>query len=73
MINGVFNYVDLHTDVKRDITGFRSGRKGGLRLERNGNITHAYGVEYPGYFYVFGLAKKVKILATLKRSRGMFK
>ncbi|KAH8893459.1 FAD dependent oxidoreductase [Thozetella sp. PMI_491] len=53
-----FADVDVEKDVE-DIVGFRPGREGGYRLEREGKIIHAYGFDGKGYAYSFGAAKKV--------------
>ncbi|KAG0650011.1 D-amino-acid oxidase [Hyphodiscus hymeniophilus] len=58
--NGAFK--DLDVSSVTDIVGFRPGRKGGLRVEREGDIVHAYGVEGAGYIYSFGVAEKVREL-----------
>jgi len=54
---GAFETLDLE-DVK-DIIGFRPGRKTGIRVEREGDVVHAYGVEGAGYIYSFGVAERV--------------
>ncbi|KAF4622708.1 hypothetical protein G7Y89_g14317 [Cudoniella acicularis] len=58
--NGAFEGLDLSTVT--DIVGLRPGRKGGLRVEREGDVIHAYGVEGAGYIYSFGVAEKVRSL-----------
>ncbi len=58
--NGAFSGLDLSSVT--DVVGFRPGRKSGLRVEREGNICHAYGVEGAGYIYSFGIAARVKEL-----------
>ena len=58
--NGAFKALDVSTVT--DIVGFRPGRKGGLRIEREGNVIHAYGVEGAGYIYSFGVAERVRKL-----------
>ncbi|TVY55078.1 D-amino-acid oxidase [Lachnellula cervina] len=58
--NGAFEGLD--TSTVTDIVGFRPGRKGGLRVEREGDIIHAYGLEGAGYIYSFGVAERVKEL-----------
>ncbi|TVY80895.1 D-amino-acid oxidase [Lachnellula suecica] len=58
--NGAFEGLD--TSKIEDIVGFRPGRKGGLRVGREGDVVHAYGVEGAGYIYSFGVAEKVKEL-----------
>lgn len=62
MTNGMFDWVDLEKDVVRDIVGFRPGRTGGMRVEREGNVVHAYGVDGLGYVYAFGVAERVRDL-----------
>lgn len=57
---GAFKDVDPETAT--DIIGFRPGREGGLRVEREGNVVHAYGVQGAGYIYSFGVAERVKDL-----------
>lgn len=49
----------LERDVIRDIVGFRPGRKGGYRIEREGNVIHAYGFGGAGYRYSWGVASEV--------------
>ncbi len=44
--NGAFEDLDLNSVT--DIVGFRPGRKGGLRVEREGDVIHAYGLEGAG-------------------------
>ncbi|KAF7557208.1 hypothetical protein G7046_g6092 [Stylonectria norvegica] len=66
MTDGAFAWVDLERDVLRDIVGFRPGRKGGLRVEREGEVVHAYGVEGLGYLYSFGVAGRVRELVMRK-------
>lgn len=56
---GSFDSVDLKRDVKRDIVAFRPGRKGGYRLETEGNVVHAYGFGGLGYVFSYGAAQKV--------------
>jgi len=58
--NGAFK--DLDVDSVTDVIGFRPGRKGGLRVEREGDVVHAYGVEGAGYIYSFGVAENVRFL-----------
>lgn len=48
--------------VMEDIVGFRPGRKGGLRVDREGDVVHAYGAEGAGYIYSFGVAERVRFL-----------
>lgn len=57
---GAFRNVDLG-DVQ-DIVGFRPGRKGGMRVEREGSVVHAYGMAGAGYIYSFGVAGRVEEL-----------
>ncbi len=54
---GAFEALDLKKVT--DIIGFRPGRKGGIRVEREGDVVHAYGVEGAGYIYSFGIAERV--------------
>ena len=65
--NDAFKDVDIH-NVLKDIVGFRPGRKGGIRVEREGNTIHAYGFGGAGYCYSHGAAEKVGIL--VKSLRG---
>jgi len=58
--NGAFEGLD--TSTVTDLVGFRPGRKGGLRVEREGDVVHAYGVEGAGYIYSFGVAERVRDL-----------
>ncbi|KAK0117671.1 hypothetical protein ONS95_012000 [Cadophora gregata] len=57
LTKGAFDGIDLNGVT--DVLGFRPGRKGGLRVEREGDVIHAYGVEGAGYIYSFGVAEKV--------------
>lgn len=59
MTKGEFGWVDIDKDVSRNIVGFRPARKGGLRVEREGNIIHAYGAGGLGYVYSWGVANQV--------------
>lgn len=65
---GAFKDVDLNAVT--DIVGFRPGRKSGIRVEREGNVVHAYGVEGAGYIYSFGVAEAVKELIEGGRLKG---
>lgn len=58
--NGAFMDVDL--TLVEDIVGFRPGRDGGPRVEREGDVVHAYGMGGAGYIYSFGVAQKVREL-----------
>lgn len=68
MTNRAFSWVDLKHDVVKDIVGFRPSRRGGIRVEREGNIIHAYGLSGLGYLYAFGVAEKVRDLMKIRRS-----
>ena len=58
--NRAFENLDLSAVV--DIVGFRPGRATGLRVEREGDVVHAYGAEGAGYIYSFGVAERVQML-----------
>lgn len=58
--NDAFKDVDLASVT--DIVAFRPGREGGLRVEREGNVVHAYGMVGAGYTYSFGAAERVRQL-----------
>lgn len=60
LCEGSFDSVNLQRDVKRDIVGFRPYRKGGFRLEVEGNVVHAYGFGGLGYVFSYGAAQKVR-------------
>lgn len=60
MTNGAFEGLDLSSVT--DIVGFRPGRTTGLRVEREGDIVHAYGAGGAGYIYSFGVAERVREL-----------
>ena len=60
LTNGAFK--DLNLASVSDIVGFRPGRKGGLRVKREGDVMHAYGVEGAGYIYSFGVAERAREL-----------
>jgi glycine/D-amino acid oxidase-like deaminating enzyme len=55
-------FKDLDLSTVTDIVGFRPGRGEGLRVEREGDVVHAYGGEGAGYIYSFGVADKVRDL-----------
>lgn len=64
-VNKVTNnaFADVKPDqVLQDIVGFRPGRDGGHRLEREGDIVHAYGFGAYGYVYSAGVAARVRDL-----------
>jgi len=56
-----FEGLDVEGGVE-DIIGFRPGRRGGLRVERERDVVHAYGMAGAGYIYSFGVAEKVREL-----------
>lgn len=58
LTSNAFDWVDLERDVVQDIVGHRPYREGGIRVEREGNIVHAYGAGGLGYPYAFGMAEK---------------
>ncbi|RAH65914.1 FAD-dependent oxidoreductase [Aspergillus aculeatinus CBS 121060] len=62
MTNGGLLSVDLEKDVQKDIVAFRPGRKGGYRLEVEGDVVHAYGFAGLGYIFSYGVALKVREL-----------
>lgn len=66
LTNGAFSWVDPERDVVKDIVGFRPYREGGIRVERDNDIIHAYGAGALGYLYCFGMAEKVRDLACEK-------
>lgn len=59
MVGGALSDVDLERDVVRDVVGFRPGRSSGYRIERVGDVVHAYGFAGTGYRYSFGAAEEV--------------
>ena len=68
---GSFDSVDLNCDMKRDIVAFRPGRKGGFRLETEGNVVHAYGFGSLGYVFSYGTAQKVcEMVNLLAKKQG---
>ncbi|KAJ9502515.1 hypothetical protein H2202_001636 [Exophiala xenobiotica] len=72
MTGNAFANINLETDVVKDLVGVRPGRKGGIRVELDGNTVHAYGFKGAGYVYSFGAAAKVKrlVLAALQSPRA---
>lgn len=72
MTGNAFANINLETDVVKDLVGVRPGRKGGIRVELDGNTVHAYGFKGAGYIYSFGAAAKVKrlVLAALQSPRA---
>ena len=71
-VNRITNdaFAGLDTSTVTDIVGFRPGRKHGLRVEREGDVVHAYGVEGAGYIYSFGVAERVRDLIENVDSRA---
>jgi D-amino-acid oxidase len=63
-------FKDLDVSTVTDIVGFRPGRKGGLRVEMDGDVVHAYGVEGAGYIYSFGVAERVRELIDGDRAKA---
>lgn len=63
MTKGMFDWVDLEKDISLDIVEFRPARHGGMQLEKERDVIHAYGVGGLGYLYTFGVAEQVKLLA----------
>ncbi|KAF1830180.1 putative FAD dependent oxidoreductase [Decorospora gaudefroyi] len=61
LTKGAFDWVDLETQGE-DIVGFRPARKGGLRVQRERDVVHAYGVGGLGYLFAFGIAEEVRRL-----------
>lgn len=69
-----FQSVDVDRDIIQDLVGFRPGRRGGYRLEREGNVIHAYGFNTLGYTYSYGVAMKVlEIVQRMGNGRSSFK
>ncbi|KAL4890053.1 hypothetical protein BDV59DRAFT_101730 [Aspergillus ambiguus] len=67
---GSLDSVGLDTHVKKDIVAFRPGRKGGYRLETEGNVVHAYGFGALGYTLSYGAAKRVRDLVESLAQKG---
>jgi len=59
LTENAFDWVDPEREPIQDIVGFRPYRAGGIRVEREGNVIHAYGAGGLGYLYAFGIADKV--------------
>ncbi|KAJ5104002.1 nucleotide-binding domain-containing protein [Penicillium argentinense] len=70
LTNGEIGPVDLEKSVKKDIVAFRPGRKGGYRLEAEGNTVHAYGFAGLGYIFSYGVALKVRELVDSVINKG---
>lgn len=62
LTGGSLDNIDLERDVQRDIVAFRPGRRGGYRLEAEGDVIHAYGFGSLGYVYSYGVGLKVQDL-----------
>lgn len=62
LAEGRLNDIDLEKQSTRDIVAFRPGRKGGYRLEAEGDVVHAYGFGSLGYVYSYGAALEVRRL-----------
>ncbi|GKT76199.1 hypothetical protein ColTof4_08622 [Colletotrichum tofieldiae] len=54
-----FKTADWEKCVMKDLVGFRPGRNGGYRLEREADVVHAYGFNTLGYTYSYGVALRV--------------
>jgi D-amino-acid oxidase len=65
---GKFEWVDLEKHGE-DIVGFRPAREGRLRVEREGDVVHAYGVGGFGIMYAFGVAEKARGLIEKEMAR----
>ncbi|CAG9978500.1 unnamed protein product [Clonostachys byssicola] len=59
LTRGQFSWVDPKGAIVKDIVGFRPARTGGIRVEREDRIIHAYGLGALGYVFAFGAAEKV--------------
>ena len=59
MLKDQLKELDVKREVIKDIVGFRPGRRGGYRVEREGNVVHAYGFAGAGYRYSWGAASEV--------------
>ena len=68
MTKGAFEGLDLGSVT--DLVGFRPGRSGGLRVERDGDVVHAYGAEGAGYIYSFGAAERIRELVESNTPRA---
>lgn len=74
MSQGRLGPVDLKKSSTRDIVAFRPGRKGGYRIEADGDVVHAYGFGSLGYIYSYGAALKVRELVdSLTTAKHAFK
>ncbi|PLB53354.1 nucleotide-binding domain-containing protein [Aspergillus steynii IBT 23096] len=62
LTNGELDPLTLENNVQKDIVAFRPGRKGGYRLEVEGDTVHAYGFAGLGYIFSYGVATKVREL-----------
>lgn len=59
LTGGALDSASLKRNAQKDIVAFRPGRKGGYRLEVEGDIVHAYGFTGLGYIFSYGVAMKV--------------
>ncbi|GKT42127.1 D-amino-acid oxidase [Colletotrichum spaethianum] len=57
--NNKYQSLDLEKHVVADLVGFRPSREEGYRLEREGDVVHAYGFNTLGYTYSYGVALRV--------------
>lgn len=64
-----FGPVDLKRSSTKDIVAFRPGRRGGYRIEAEGDVVHAYGFGSLGYAYGYGAAMKVLELVELMKEK----
>ncbi|EAU29704.1 predicted protein [Aspergillus terreus NIH2624] len=67
---GGLDAVELKAHVKKDIVAFRPARKGGYRLETEGNVVHAYGFGGLGYTFSHGAARRVRDLVSSLAHKG---
>jgi D-amino-acid oxidase len=61
-----FSWLASDDEKIKDIVGFRPGRKGGLRLQKEERVIHAYGLGALGYVYSWGIAASVRGLVEEK-------
>lgn len=66
LAGGRLDEIDPNGKSTRDIVAFRPGRKGGHRLEAEGDVVHAYGFGSLGYVYSYGAALEVRRLVEIE-------
>ena len=70
VLGGQYNNLDLKSSSVKDLVGFRPSRKGGYRLELDGDVIHAYGFGSLGYTYCYGVGLRVREFVEMSDGSG---